>query len=156
MLKVKSLAVIALLAFVTSVASNVATASDVIYKWTDTTGQIKYTQSKPPSGISYTVIRNRSNKEVEAKKLVADSAESNIDSKQDEMIATQNAEMNKVDKLNAQRAAKNCTISRNNLQALERTTRIQITEGGKKRVLSDSERTKAMTDAKTNIDKYCI
>ena len=154
MFKLQSFVAMAL--FVFAIASNNAIAGEVIYKWTDTKGQTKYTQSKPPSGIAYTVIRDRTNKDVEAKKLVASSEKDELGGKQDEMIAQQNSEKSRVQIANEKRASKNCTISKNNLEALERTTRIQIEEDGKKRVLTDDERSKAMSDARTNIEKYCI
>ncbi len=147
-----------LLSIVLLTATGLSHAGEIIYKWKDSSGQIKYTQSKPPSGIAYTVIRDRSAKEVEAKDLYqdkADDASDDIDAKQDEILAKQNASKNKVDLLNEQRFAKNCTISKNNLESLEKTSLIKITEDGKERYLTDKEIEAQKQTAKANIAKYC-
>lgn len=129
-------------------------AGDVIYKWKDSKGNIKYTQSKPPAGIPYTTIKNRSSKPSTPPGVKEKAQEEGV-SEEDRVLASQNAEQNRVDALNAERAAKNCQISQNNLKALERTTRIQVEEDGKRRILTDQERAARLEEAKKNIEKFC-
>ncbi len=143
-----------IIAAITVLSFTTAQAGEVIYKWKDSKGNIKYTQSKPPSGIDYTTIRNRSSKSTTPPSVTAKKAEATVD-EQDRVIAAQGAEQNRVDAINAERAAKNCTISKNNLAALERTTRIQVEENGSRRMLTDQERASKLKDAKDNIKKYC-
>lgn len=142
------------IASIAALSFSAVQAAEVIYKWKDSSGNIKYTQSKPPSGIAYTVIRNRSTKSSTPASTASQKTETPV-SEEDRIIAAQNVEKNRVDALNAERAAKNCTISKNNLEALERTTRIQVEENGERRILSDEERAKKMDEAKDNIQKFC-
>ncbi|NVJ67062.1 MAG: DUF4124 domain-containing protein [Gammaproteobacteria bacterium] len=150
MYKFKILVVAAITAFSFSTVQ----AAEIIYKWKDSKGNIKYTQSKPPAGIDYTTIKNRSSKASTPPSVTAKKSEAPVN-EQDKIIAAQNVEKNRVDALNAERAAKNCTISKNNLEALERTTRIQVEEDGERRMLTDEERANRLKEAQENIAKYC-
>ncbi len=146
-----------LLTAITAFAMNAAIAGEVIYKWKDSNGNIKYTQSKPPSGIDYVTIRNRTSTKTDAVETVVTKSEvvDPVAEEQDKVIAAQNADKNRVDAINAQRAEKNCIISKNNLEALNRSTRIQIEENGERRMLTDEERNKRLKEAQDNINKFC-
>ncbi|MRX28278.1 DUF4124 domain-containing protein [Kangiella sp. HZ709] len=146
-----------LLTAVTAFTMNAAIAGEVIYKWKDSNGNIKYTQSKPPSGIDYVTIRNRTSTKTDAVKTFEAKSEvvDPVAEEQDKVIAAQNADKNRVDAINAQRAEKNCVISKNNLEALNRSTRIQIEENGERRMLTDEERNNRLKEAKDNIAKFC-
>ncbi len=131
-----------------------ANAAEIIYKWKDANGNVKYTQSKPPAGIDYIKIRNKG-ASTKATKVEKEQAEDSVSGELDGVIADQNKEMNRVDKVNAQRAAKNCTIAKNNLEALTGNNRIQVEENGKLRLLNDDEKSKRLDTAKANVTKYC-
>lgn len=131
-----------------------ANAAEVIYKWKDSKGNIKYTQSMPPSGIDYTTIRNRTSKKTEAQKTQTEASTPKA-SAEDKMLAAQNAEQQRVNALNAERAAKNCTIAKNNLATLESSPRIRIEENGEQRMLTAEEIADRLKKAKENIGKYC-
>lgn len=144
------------LSLLATLSISAVNAAEVIYKWKDSSGNIKFTQSKPRAGIDYITIRNRTEtKTSTAKPRTTSKLDEEVSNQQDQVIATQNADKARVDAINAQRAEKNCTISKNNLQALERTTRVQINEDGKRRMLTDQERADKLSEAKKNIEKYC-
>jgi len=139
-----------------------ATAAQPIYKWKDSQGNIKYTQSKPPRGTEYQTIyqRQSGNQEQEQTQESSDSSSSNSSSSdkgdlQDEIIAKQNKEQERVEKANKEIRAKNCTIAQNNLKSLTTSQRVFTEVDGERRLLTDKERNDKTDAAQENVDKYC-
>jgi len=138
--------------------SAMVSANQPIYKWKDEKGNIKYTQTKPPHGVSYETINQRvsDSKPVSARGN-EQSAEnsSSMTGGQDEVIAKQEAQKKSIEAQNKEIARKNCTIAKNNLEVLESRTRVQIEENGERRMLTDTEREERLKQARENVKKYC-
>ena len=134
-----------------------ATAAQPIYKWKDSQGNIKYTQSKPPRGTEYQTIyqRQSSNQEQNQTQEETDSSSSDKGDLQDEIIAKQNEEQKRVEKANEEIRAKNCTIAQNNLKSLTTSQRVFTEVDGERRLLTDKERNDKADAARDNVDKYC-
>ncbi|WP_223669090.1 DUF4124 domain-containing protein [Kangiella shandongensis] len=152
MISKRSLIITALLALAVSFS---AVADKPIYKWKDSQGNIKYTQSKPPRGTDYETIYQRTSTATKAQSenSQADSAEAN--DSLDDVIAKQNKQKDVVAQKNAEIARKNCTIAKNNLEVLQSRTRVQVEENGQRRMLTDQERADKLEKAKANVDKFC-
>ena len=155
MATIKSIVLTAILGFG---LSTIASANQPIYKWKDEKGNIKYTQTKPPHGISYETINQRvtdskptndrgNDQSVESDNSMVDA--------QDDVIAKQEAQKKSIEAQNKEIARKNCTIAKNNLEVLESRTRVQIEENGERRMLTDTERKERLKQAKDNVTKYC-
>ena len=136
--------------------SAMVSANQPIYKWKDDKGNIKYTQTKPPHGVSYETINQRvsdSGTAAETNKGVA--SEPSISEQQDKILAEQNAQKKSVEEQRKEIARKNCEIATNNLEVLETKARIQIEENGERRMLTDTEREERLKQARENVKKYC-
>ena len=127
-----------------------------IYKWKDTNGNIQYSQTKPPSGVQFTVLNYRATKDAAAKPQISNSSSTKVQTtKEDEILAKQAIDQQSVATQQDVLNKKNCKISQTNLQVLESKMRIQVEEDGKKRMLTDKERMDKLTQAKENVDKFC-
>ncbi|MBD3666515.1 MAG: DUF4124 domain-containing protein [Kangiella sp.] len=138
--------------------SAMASANQPIYKWKDEKGNIKYTQTKPPHGVSYETINQRvSDSKPVSERGNEQSAEAanTMASSQDDVIARQEAQKKSVEEQNKEITRKNCTIAKNNLEVLESRTRVQIEENGQRRMLTDTEREERLKQARENVNKYC-
>lgn len=131
-----------------------AVADKPIYKWKDSQGNIKYTQSKPPRGTEYETIyqRQTGNSKQESENVSSNSDKNDV---QDEMIAEQEKAKKKVAQANADIRKKNCTIAKNNLQTLTTSARVFTEVDGERRLLTDQERATQTATAQENVDKYC-
>jgi len=127
-----------------------------IYKWTDATGEIQYSQVPPAGGVKTEKIQgahppaddpdvaNESlQKQVDAmNKSIAEKAEKDKEKEMEKELATTNK--------------RNCATSQDNLKKLE--------EGGRRRYLTadgeimhftEEERQEQISAAKEEIEKYC-
>ncbi|HEY9031196.1 MAG TPA: DUF4124 domain-containing protein [Kangiella sp.] len=137
--------------------ATIASAAQPIYKWKDDKGNIKYTQTKPPHGISYETINQRVSDSKPATERGNEQSQesSNITNAQDDIIAKQEAQKKNIEEQNKEIAKKNCTIAKNNMEVLENRTRVQIEENGERRMLTDTEREERLKQARENVKKYC-
>ncbi|MCW8857884.1 MAG: DUF4124 domain-containing protein [Kangiella sp.] len=136
--------------------SAMAIASQPIYKWKDDKGNIKYTQTKPPHGVSYETINQRVSNSNSTDSASGDSQqEPPVSEQQDKILAEQNAQKKSVEEQNKEIARKNCEIANNNLEVLESKSRIRIEENGENRFLTDTERESRLKQARENVKKYC-
>ena len=144
-----------LIAIITTVAlaTNVF-AGQTIYKWKDSKGMIKYTQSKPPAGTPFETINHQFSNNQPKESNNAQDSDASSDSA-DEILTKQAAEKQRVSAANEEIAKKNCEIAKNNLQVLESRTMVQVEEKGQRRLLTDTERSEKLAAAKENIAKYC-
>ncbi len=136
------------LTLMSSLFTGLAQAGEIIYKWKDSSGQIKYTQSKPPSGIAYTIIRDRSAKDVLAKEIYK---------KPEQAASKANNESSNQAGFSSKEEIrrKNCEISKSNLNALENGDKVKVVENGEERFLTDEERSERLTTVKENIERFC-
>ena len=142
-------------AIVALASTGIAIASQPIYKWKDSKGNLKYTQTKPPAGTPYITIKNRDSGSSSTATTQASEQAQPATSEQDEIIAQQEAEKKSVHEKNLEITRKNCTIAKNNLQVLETRDRVQIEENGGKRLLTEQERADRLAKAKENVSKFC-
>lgn len=131
-----------------------AVADKPIYKWKDSQGNIKYTQSKPPRGTDYEAIYQNTSKKPPEDNANSDT-ESSITAEQDDILAQQQAEKQRVQLANEEIRRKNCEIAKNNMQSLETNQRIMIMEDGKEKMISGEDRIARLNTAKGNVAKYC-
>ncbi|WP_228703636.1 DUF4124 domain-containing protein [Kangiella sediminilitoris] len=131
-----------------------AVADKPIYKWKDSQGNIKYTQSKPPRGTQYETIYQRTSKPSQSQ-TGQEAGGNEGDSSLDDVIAQQNKQRDMVAEKNVEIARKNCTIAKNNLEALQSQNLVQVEENGQRRTLSDSERAEKLKEAQANVEKFC-
>lgn len=152
MISKKSLFITALLALAVSFS---AAADKPIYKWKDSQGNIKYTQSKPPRGTDYETIYQRTSSSDSAQSGNQEAGSTEDTDSLDDVIAKQNKQKDVVAQKNAEIARKNCTIAKNNLKVLQSKARVQVEENGQRRTLTDKERADKLEAAKANVDKFC-
>lgn len=136
--------------------ATIASAAQPIYKWKDDKGNIKYTQTKPPHGVSYETINQRVSDSKPSESLDGNGqSQASASDQQDKILAEQNAQKKSVEEQNREIAKKNCEIANNNLEVLESKSRIQIEENGESRLLTDTEREDRLKQARENVKKYC-
>lgn len=114
-------------------------AEKIMYKWTDTQGEVHYTE-RPPKDIEYTIIKS-----------YADESPTPRATKQVES-APKAQEKNSYTTWRDE----NCTIATQNLDVLDNASRIGVDDGqGGTRLMTDEEKAtkiKAMTEQR---NKYC-
>ena len=131
-----------------------ADANKPIYKWKDSQGNIKYTQSKPPRGTEFeTIYQRQSNSEEKTQTSNSKTSES-VDA-QEQMLSEQKTEKQRVQKANKEITKKNCMIAQNNLDTLTNSARVFTETDGERRLLTDQERSDKLEVAQANVDKYC-
>lgn len=144
----KKLSTLTLIIFF-SIAS--VSAADIIYKWKDKSGNIKYTETRPAEGISYSIIKNRTSKAVTNDSTTADESSSDKEQKSDKKKAEPKAVASP-----EEIKENNCKIAKQNLAMLNGNKNIQVAgEDGKKRVISTEERKIHLAQAKKNIEEFC-
>lgn len=133
-----------------------AVADKPIYKWKDSQGNIKYTQSKPPRGVQYdTIYQRASSQQDKNANDNSSNAEENLTAKEDDILAQQEAERERLKKANEEVRKKNCQIAKNNVESLENNQRIMTIVDGKETMLSGEDRIERLNKAKANVAKYC-
>lgn len=123
-------------------SANLVAAEKIMYKWTDSKGEVHYTE-RAPKGIEYTRIKTYidSNAAVSAK-------------------ATAKAEPEKAtteaSKAYTSWRQENCTRANENLDILRNASRIGVDDGqGGKRLMSDEEKAAQIKDMEAQREKYC-
>ena len=126
----------------------------VVYKWSDSSGNVIYSQMPPPEGTIYEVVENsslyeadtgnRSNTQAMQKRL-DESRQARAERKsQQERIA----QSNKIKKENCQRA-------NDNLNKLTSRGQVSIKENGLYRKLTEEERQQRIQTTQANIKEFC-
>ena len=151
MVNKKTLLISALAALAISFA---ASANKPIYKWKDDQGNVKYTQSKPPRGTEYETIYQRTTNKA-AESVTKTEVDPNLTAEQNDILAQQEAEKQRVKQVNEEIRRKNCEIAKNNVESLETNQRIMIMEDGKEKMISGEDRIARLNAAKDNVAKYC-
>jgi len=130
-----------------------------IYKWTDGSGEVHYTQTPPPSGVG--------SEEIQGAPPPAESAETIHQEQQrlqqrldamDERLAEQE-EKEAIEKQRQELSEineKNCITAKNNLAKLHQGgIKRYLTPEGDVIRLTEEERQRRITEAQGQIDKYC-
>jgi len=130
-----------------------------IYKWADNSGEIHYTQTPPPTGIASQVIEGAP-PPAESPETI--SQEQQKLQQQLDAMEERRAERKNKEALEAQRrklddiSEKNCITAKNNLAKLHQGgIKRYLTPEGEVIRLTDEERQRRITEAQSQVDKYC-
>ena len=130
-----------------------------IYKWTDKTGEVHYTQTPPPGGIA--------SQKIEGAPPPAESQQTIHEEQQrlqerleafDERRAQQEEEetIRKLEKENSEINEKNCITAKNNLAKLHQGgIKRYLTPEGDVIRLTEEERQRRINEANNQVEQYC-
>lgn len=130
-----------------------------IYKWTDSSGEVHYTQTPPPGGISSQVIQGapppaesdetiRQEQQKLQERLDA-MEERRAQREEEEAIEKQRQELSKINE-------KNCITAKNNLAKLQQGgIKRYLTPEGEVIRLTDEDRQRRITEAQKQVEQYC-
>jgi len=130
-----------------------------IYKWTDASGEVHYTQTPPPSGVNSQIIQGAPppaesqqtiRKEQQKLQEQLDAMEERrIEREEEEDIEKQHQELIKINE-------KNCIIAENNLAKLHQGgIKRYLTPEGEVIRLTEEDRQRRITEAKKQVEKFC-
>jgi len=130
-----------------------------IYKWKDDSGEVHYTQARPPTGITAETIEgappppeNQAEVRKEEQKLQQQVDEMNARIAQQDEADTENQQHEQLAEANK----KNCIAAQNNLSKLQLGgNRRYLTPDGEVIRLTEEERQQRTDDANEQIKKYC-
>jgi len=131
-----------------------AVAAAEMYKWTDTDGNVHYSQSPPPQGQFQTLKPNAS---ATTRPVQSDTAKTAIQPAEEAPQAVdpeQEKREQQRKQLEADIAEYNCAAAREQIEIYKNYKRIQDTQGNIS-VLSDEERAAKIKAAEKTIKKYC-
>ena len=130
-----------------------------IYKWKDASGEIHYTQTPPPGGISAEIIQGTAAPAGSQKAIHADQKklqqqldafdERRTGQQQDQAREKERKEISEINE-------KNCIASKNNLARLQQGgNRRFLTPDGEVVRYTEEERQQRITDTRAQIEEYC-
>jgi len=117
-----------------------------VYKWTDTSGTVHYSETPPPSGTNYKQIKTNGSVDPIATPAPA------TNDKPDEPAATAAAEPMADTPENR---SKLCTSLKANLAALQGSAPVVMQQEGKDVALDDSQRKVHTATAQAQYEQYC-
>lgn len=143
------------LALAVSVLPAVALAA--VYKWTDSEGNVHYTQTPPPDQKAETVETHTGVSADEAKQNLEALKQKAGDKGAGEQAAPeQTEEQKKVAMEQEELRKKNCEVARQNLQVLQGGGRVQVKDEGGNTVLLDDAAMKAkLEESRAYIKENC-
>ena len=130
-----------------------------IYKWTDDSGEIHYTQTPPPGGVASQKMQgapapaeSRETIRQEQQKL-----QQQLDAMEERHAERENREaLEKQRKKLDEISEKNCITARNNLGKLQQGgIKRYLTPEGEVIRLTDEERQRRLAEAQNQVEKYC-
>ena len=134
-----------------------AQAQNFIYIWTDSQGQVQYSELAPPAGVKYEMVRRPTDTEqnpaagADLGKEQADSAKQAAEQAQKEKEETEQAQKEANDVF-----AKNCEISKKNIAALQGDSPVIKTDDkGNKIALNAEQRKAELEKAQKDQTEYC-
>ena len=136
-----------------------APVSGGIYKWTDASGEVHYTQTPPPNGIATQKIQDAP-PPAESQQSIHEEQQQlqeRIDA-MDERRARQDedAAINKQHKENREIDEKNCITAQNNLAKLQQGgIKRYLTPEGEVIRLTEEDRQRRITAANKQVEQYC-
>ncbi|HRD66734.1 MAG TPA: DUF4124 domain-containing protein [Candidatus Competibacter sp.] len=135
-----------------------AQAQQFIYKWTDSQGQIQYSELSPPPGVQYELVRKPTGAEQKTETAVP-----NLDKEQAD-LAKQVAEQEQKEKQEAEQAqketeearTKNCEIAKKNVGILQGDSPVVKTDAkGNKVALDPQQREVELKKAQKDQEYFC-
>lgn len=128
-----------------------------LYKWTDSQGQVHYTDQPPAKEQSQRIGRStdpeREQEARSARQELADKVSQSQRQRQleQEARAKRQAELDK-----EQQKADNCSKARERLSLLQQNNRIsRLNDQGQRYILDEAQRQAAITEARQQADKLC-
>jgi len=125
-------------------------AAQQIYKWTDATGTVHYSQSAPPQGTKYRQVKLASGVESAAGQAAQPAADSTAaptnDSPQASTTTMADTPANR---------AKMCAALKSNLATLQGSGPVVMQQGGKPTVLDDAQRKQQIASTNAQYRQYC-
>ena len=134
--------------------SAVTHASTDIYKWTDSSGNVIYSQTPPPEGITYEVVENSSR----AQSSSSDSSGTEaIQERLDESRQARKERKSQQERIAESNQIKqeNCKKASDNLRTLTSRGQISIKEGDLYRKLTEEERQQRIQATQADIEEFC-
>ena len=130
-----------------------------IYKWTDASGEVHYTQTPPPKGIATQKIQDAPPPAESQQSIHEDQQklQERIDA-MDERRASQDEEaaIKKQEKENREIEEKNCITAKNNLAKLQQGgIKRYLTPEGEVIRLTEEDRQRHITEANKQVEQYC-
>ena len=130
-----------------------------IYKWTDASGEVHYTQTPPPKGIATQKIQDAPPPAESQQNIHEDQQklQERIDA-MDERRASQDEEaaIKKQEKENREIEEKNCITAKNNLAKLQQGgIKRYLTPEGEVIRLTEEDRQRHITEANKQVEQYC-
>ncbi|BFI95402.1 MAG: hypothetical protein RSP_09120 [Rhodanobacter sp.] len=125
-------------------------AAQQIYKWTDASGTVHYSQSAPPQGTKYEQVKLAGG--VESADQPADRPAADSDSAPADDAAP--ASQAPVADTPANRS-KLCATLKSNLSTLQGSGPVVMQQGGKPTVLNDAQRQQQTATANAQYQQYC-
>lgn len=127
-------------------------AAQQIYKWTDASGTVHYSQSAPPQGTKYQQVKLAGGVESADQQGEQPAADSTPAPNDDSTSAPPPAAP--VADTPANRA-KMCATLKSNLATLQGSGPVVMQQGGKPTVLSDAQRKQQVANANAQYQQYC-
>lgn len=133
-------------------------AQQFIYKWTDSQGQIQYSELAPPTGVQYEMVRKPAGTEQNPEAAARDLNKEQAD------LAKQVAEQEQKDKQQAEQTqkeaedvrTKNCEIAKKNLKVLQGDSPVVKTDAkGNKVTLDPPQREAELKKAQKDQEYFC-
>ncbi len=153
MFNVKTFALVASSILALFLSFSALSETEIIYKWVDAKGNVKYTQNRPEGDIKYQIIRYKRN-DKKVTPSIPKSTSSSAKISKEEISA--NSSVQDVARKNQEIEKKNCEISKSNLETLQGKNRIKYkNEAGEEVFLNDEERAERIQQAKDNVARYC-
>lgn len=135
-----------------------AQAQQFIYKWTDSQGQIQYSELAPPPGVQYEMVRKPAGAEQNPEAASRDLGKEQAD------LAKQVAEQEQKEKQEAEQAqkeaedarTKNCEIAKKNVSILQGDSPVVKTDAkGSKVALDPQQREAELKKAQKDQEYFC-
>lgn len=143
----------ALLLGTTLLAVATASLAAPMYKWTDSEGNVQYTQTPPPKGSFQKLTPPPAPTSSPAEDKAQPAAAATPDAKEEGADATAQEEAERK-KLEAAAAKHNCDVARKNLEIYTAFRRV-MNDKGEVVVLSDEERAAKLKEANDMIKQHC-
>lgn len=133
-----------------------AQAQQFIYKWTDTQGQIQYSELAPPSGVKYEMVRKSGGAENPAAEVDLNKDQADLAKQVAEQQQKEQEEIAKAEKEAEDVKTKNCEIAKKNITTLQGDSPVFRTDAqGQKVVLDAAAREAELKKAQKDQDYYC-
>ncbi|PWK44451.1 DUF4124 domain-containing protein [Pleionea mediterranea] len=120
-------------------------AEDVLYKWKDAEGNIKF-GDRPPKGVPFERIKVRRSKSTGSASAITEK----LDAKKQD-----NSDVEEQLSKAQQQMAEACKIAKANMSTLNNASRIKVAVEGGTRLMTEEEKEAKKKETQRQIDEYC-